>query len=183
MSAYSRGPADDFEVWESLQLFDFPQTTKTSSAQTLETGLPVSAFLIGAKKHRKAVGVLTRGGRQWEVQIRAVGRTWFSGETTTPHRGVIIPVEAVVEYRSGVDSGGDGNALDVSLSQAIAVTARERPAVRVTSTQGSRDGIIRAVGTDYVSVSRRSLEGRDSIFTVPFSQLVAVEFLEPGDIS
>ena len=176
-------PEDDFEVWESLQLFDFPQTKKTPEAQPLETGLPLTSALLGAKKHGQLVSVETVDGRGWDVRIRAVGKTWFSGETRNPHRGVIFTAHSVVEFRCGAGAEVDGRALDVSLSRAMSASARHRPAIRITTTKSSRDGIIQELGTDYLTVSRRSLVGQESVVVVPFSQLVAVEFLEPGDIS
>ena len=182
MSAYSTWPADDFEVWESLQLFDFPSGSKPPATRSLETGFPLTATLLGARKRGESVRVDTVGGRTWTVYPRAVGRNWFSGQTDTPERGVVISLDAVVELRCTCPPDVDAAPVAVSLSRAIAVTAKRTRTVRVTTTTNSREGVIRELGADYVTITRGSLDGRHSVAAISFSHLVAVEFLEPGDI-
>ena len=182
MSAYSTWPADDFEVWESLQLFDFPSGEPSPASRPLETGVPLTATLLGARKRGASVRVDTVGGRGWTVYPRAVGKNWFSGQTDTPQRGVVISLDAIVELRCTCSPDVDAAPVDVSLTQAIAVTAKRTQTVRVTTTINSREGVIRELGADYVTITHGSLDGQDSVVAISFSHLVAVEFLEPGDI-
>ena len=183
MSTYSTWPADDFEVWESLQLFDFPAPGSTPVTPPVETGFPLTATLLGARKQQEAVRVDTANGRTWSIRPRAVGKTWFSGVTTTPERGVIVVLSCVAECRAAGTPDVDAAPVDVSLSRAISATAQRTRIVRVTTTTGLREGVVTEIGTDYLRLTRRSLDGRDTRAMIPFSHLVAVEFLEPGDIS
>ena len=183
MSAYSTGPADDFDVWESHQLFDFPEKDHSPESRALETGLSFTASLLGARRQREVVGIDTVGGRSWRLRPRAVGRTWFSGMTDTPERGVVVSLAAIVECRSACPPDDRAGEVDVSLSRAIAVTAQRTRTVRVTTPGGFREGELHALGTDYLSLTRGALDGVASQVTIPFSNLVAVVFLEAGDIS
>lgn len=183
MSAYSTWPADDFEVWESLQLFDFPTQHHRAESTVLETGRVFTATLLGARKRRDMVGIDTVGGRSWRVHPRAVGKTWFSGVTDTPERGVVVALSAILECQSGGPADPEAREVDVSLSRAIATTARHTRTLRVTTTGGSREGVVDEIGVDYLTLIRRTLDGGESVVTVPFFHLVAVEFLEAGDIS
>ncbi len=183
MSTYSTWPSNDFEVWESLQLFDFPAADHTPVTPTIETGFPLTATLLGARKQHEPVSVDTADGRTWSIRPRAVGKTWFSGVTITPERGVIVVLSSIVECRDAGTPDVDAAPVDVSLSRAISVTAQRTRTVRVTTTTGLREGVVTEIGTDYLRLTRRSLDGRDTRVLIPFSHLVAVEFLEPGDIS
>ena len=183
MSPYSTSPADDFEVWESLQLFDFPARDPRPDSEALESGFPFTAILLGARKRGEMVRIDTVGGRRWGISPRAVGKTWFSGVTDTPERGVVLALAAIVECRASGPPDGDASEVNVSLSRAIAVTAQHTKTIRVTTTEGSRDGVVRELGRDYLRLYRRALDGGESHLTIPFSRLVAVEFLGAGDIS
>jgi len=183
VSAYSTWPTDDFEAWESLQLFDFPAPSSTPVTPPIETGFPLTATLLGARTQHEPVSVDTGDGRAWSIHPRAVGKTWFSGVTTTPERGVIMVLSGIVECRVAGTPDVDAAPVDVSLSRAIAVTAQRTRTVRVTTTTGLREGVVTEIGSDYLRLIRRSLDGRDTRVMISFSHLVAVEFLEPGDIS
>lgn len=95
---------------------------------------------------------------------------------------MVISLDAVVELRCTCAPDVDAAPVAASLSRAIAVTAKRRRTVRVTTSTNSREGVIRELGADYVTITRGSLDGRDSVMTISFSHLVAVVFLEPGDI-
>lgn len=183
MSAYSTWPADDFEVWESLQLFDFPAGSPQSESTVLETGFPFTATVLGAKRAHEKLSLDTVDGRRWTIHPRAVGTTWFSGVTESPERGVIVSLAAIVQCQSGGAPDADAAPVDVSLSRAIAVTAQRTRTIRATTINSTRGGVLCELGADYLALTRRSLDGRQTRVTIPFSHLVAVEFLEAGDIS
>ncbi len=92
-------------------------------------------------------------------------------------------LSGIVECRVAGTPDVDAAPVDVSLSRAISATAQRTRTARVTTTTGLREGVVTEIGSDYLRLIRRSLDGRDTRVMISFSHLVAVEFLEPGDIS
>lgn len=183
MTAYSPWPEDQSEVWESLQLFDFPPANRGTSGVSVDSTVSITARLLGAKQAGELLSVYTVDGRKWPVHLTAVGRTWCSGETTDSGRGVLISLDAVVRVETSSDTVTDKPPVEVSLSRALEVTASTSRWVRVSCQGVLSTGELVGIASDHLSLRRRGLDGHSTIWHLPFRQLIAIEFFEPGDIS
>ena len=183
MSAYSPWPEDDSELWESLQLSDFPVQDAGTPALSVDSTVSLTTRLLGAKQAGEVISVHTVDQRTWSIRLAAIGTTWFSGETTHPRRGVLISLHAVVRVETFSNTVTDTAPVGAPLSRALAVTAATSRWVRA-SVPGARDtGELVGIASDHVSIRRRGLDGHSTLHQVPFGQLIAIEFVEPGDIS
>lgn len=183
MSAYSPWSAEDSELWESLQLSDFPVQDAGTPVLSVDSTVSLTTRLLGAKQAGEVISVQTVDQRTWLIHLAAIGTTWFSGETTHPRWGVLISLHAVVRVETFSNTVTDTAPVGAPLSRALAVTAATSRWVRASVPGARYTGELVGIASDHVSIRRRGLDGHSTLHQVPFGQLIAIEFVEPGDIS